>query len=190
MNERMKTVPDFEDMLALFEKHRVRYLVIGGVAFVFHVKPRYTKDLDVWVADDADNVNRVNGALAEFGSPHLLDVGVAGQVLQVGLPPNRVDLLTHVEGVSFDRAWKTRVRSRYGKTEVNWIGLEELISVKSRIPVARHQQDVLDLRRVKDMRQVAARKARQVERRRPTRHVASAGEKIPFSKRRALRSGT
>jgi hypothetical protein len=172
MNERMKTVPDFEDMLALFEKHSARYLVIGGVAFVFHVKPRYTKDLDVWVADDADNVNRVNGALAEFGSPHLLDVGVAGQVLQVGLPPNRVDLLTHVEGLSFDRAWKTRVRSRYGKTEVNWIGLEELISVKARIPVPRHQQDVRDLLKVREMRKSSKRKT---TRRSDTRPVGRRG---------------
>jgi len=66
MSERMKTVPDFEDLLVLFEKHGVRCLIIGGVAFVFHVKPRYTKDLDVWVDNAPENMMR---AAATTGRP-------------------------------------------------------------------------------------------------------------------------
>jgi len=158
MSERMKTVSDFEDMLALLEKHGVRYLVIGGVAFVFHVKPRYTKDLDVWVDNEADNVIRANRALVEFGSPHLLDVGDADQVVQVGVPPNRVDLLTHVEGPTFDDAWATRIRAQYGRAQVNWIGLESLIDIKGRIDVSRHQTDVRELLKVRDIRAGKARK--------------------------------
>ena len=163
MSERMKTVPDFEDMLRLLEKHGVRYLVIGGVAFVFHVKPRYTKDLDVWVDSDPDNVMRANRALAEFGSPHLLDVGDANQVLQVGVPPNRVDLLTHVEGPTFGDAWATKIRAQYGRAQVNWIGMESLIDIKSRIDDPRHKSDVRYLLKVKAMK-----KARKRRERRPT----------------------
>jgi predicted nucleotidyltransferase len=155
MSKRMKTVSDFEDMLSLLEKHCVRYLVIGGVAFVFHVKPRYTKDLDVWVDNEPDNVMRANRALAEFGSPLLMDVGEASQVLQVGVPPNRVDLLTHVEGPPFDDAWATKIRAQYGGAQVNWIGIESLIDIKSRIDDPRHQSDVKYLRKVKEMRKKA-----------------------------------
>jgi hypothetical protein len=103
----------------------------------------------------------------------VLDLNACEQVLQVGLPPNRVDLLTHIEGPSFDNAWSNRIRSRYGKTFVNWIGLDDLVAVKSRIPVTRRQQDVLDLKRVKAMRQAAARKARQAKIR-PTRRAVRA----------------
>ena len=152
MSEHMKTVPDFVDMLALLEKHDVRYLIIGGVAFIFHVKPRYTKDLDVWIDNQPDNVTRANCALKEFGSPNLLDAGNADQVLQVGIAPNRVDLLTRVEGHAFDAAWATRIRALYGNAEVNWIGLESLLDIKSGIDDPRHQSDAKYLRKVKDMR--------------------------------------
>jgi len=148
----MKTVPDFEDMLAVLEKHGVRYLIIGGVAFVFHVKPRYTKDLDVWVDSEPDNVTRANRALEEFGSPQLLDAGKAGQILQVGTAPNRVDLLMHVGGPTFEEAWATRIRAQYGRDEVNWIGLESLLDIKARIDVPKHQADAKDLRKVKAMK--------------------------------------
>ena len=64
----MDTVQDFEDILALFAEHRVRYLIVGGLAFIFHAKPRYTKDIDLWVDSDHDNVRRANRALRDFGS--------------------------------------------------------------------------------------------------------------------------
>ena len=69
----MDTVQDFEDLLATFARHGVRHLIIGGLAFIYHAKPRYTKDMDLWVGPDADNVERANLALANFGSPHLLE---------------------------------------------------------------------------------------------------------------------
>lgn len=69
----MDTVQDFEDLLHMLEKHAVRYLIIGGLAFIYHAKPRYTKDMDLWIDPAAENVNHANKALAEFGSPHLLE---------------------------------------------------------------------------------------------------------------------
>ena len=160
MNEPMKTVPDFEDLLTLLEKHEVRYLVIGGMAFVFHVKPRYTKDMDVWVDREEDNLTRTNQALAEFGSPNLLDTGVRGQVLQIGVAPNRIDLITSVSGVSFDTAWTTRVRASYGKTQVNWIGLDCLLDIKSRIDDPRHRSDARFLAKIKEMKKHPAKNGR------------------------------
>ena len=150
MSETMKTVPDFEDVLALLEKHEARYLIIGGLAFIFHAKPRFTKDIDLWVDSAAANIELVNSALAKFGSPHLLDAGDKEQVVQVGLPPNRIDLLQSVEGMSFDDAWAKRERARYGDVEVNWIDLDSLIAIKDGIDDPRHQADAKDLRKVRD----------------------------------------
>ena len=65
----MDTVQDFEDILHMLEKHAVRYLIIGGLAFIYHAKPQYTKDLDLWIDPATENVDRANKALAEFGSP-------------------------------------------------------------------------------------------------------------------------
>jgi hypothetical protein len=62
------TIHDFEDMLELLDRHRVRYLIIGGLAFIYHAKPRYTKDMDLWLDSEPENVERANIALSEFGS--------------------------------------------------------------------------------------------------------------------------
>ncbi len=64
----METIQDFEDILALLEKHKVRYLIIGGLAFIYHAKPRYTKDINIWIERTPTNIDRINKVLAEFGS--------------------------------------------------------------------------------------------------------------------------
>jgi hypothetical protein len=69
----MEAVQDFEDILTLFGKYKVRYLIIGGLAFIYHAKPRYTKDIDLWVDPSPGNILKANKALQEFGSPYLLD---------------------------------------------------------------------------------------------------------------------
>ena len=148
----MDAIPDFEDLLALFHKHEVRYLVIGGLAFIYHARPRYTKDMDLWVDPSQANVNRANRALAEFGSPHLLAVDDAEEILQIGLPPNRIDLLRAIDGPSFGQAWRRRIAGQYGRAGANWIDLESLIEIKSRIDDPRHRRDVRDLDAVRAMK--------------------------------------
>jgi hypothetical protein len=152
------TIPDFEDLLILLQRHEVRYLVIGGLAFIYHARPRYTKDMDLWIDPLPGNVKRANAALAEFGSPHLLAVDEPEEILQLGVLPNRIDLLRAIEGPGFDRAWRRRVRGKYGRADVNWMDLDSLIDVKSRIDDPRHRRDVRDLKKVRALR---AREARQ-----------------------------
>lgn len=148
----MDTIKDFEDILQVMHKHEVRYLIVGGMAFIYHAKPRFTKDIDLWVEATRDNIHRANLALAEFGSPHMLDAGKKDQIVQIGLPPNRIDLLQSIEGVAFEDAWKKRDRGPYGKVIANWIDIDSLIAVKQRIDVPRHQSDARYLRKVKEMK--------------------------------------
>ena len=147
----MDTVPDFADLLEVLARHEVRYLIVGGLAFIYHAKPRFTKDLDVWVDVTAGNLARANRALADFGSPHLLDMDRPGSILQIGLPPNRIDILQTIEGVSFEDAWPKRAIAPYGPVQANWIDLDSLIVIKERIDDPRHQADARDLRKVRDM---------------------------------------
>jgi len=146
----LETIQDFEDVLELFDRFGVRYLIIGGLAFTFHAKPRYTKDIDLWIASDPDNVQRANRALAEFGSPFLLDPADSDEIVQVGVEPNRIDVLREPGGVDFEEAWPRRIEARYGHAEANWIDLDSLIAIKSAIDDPRHQEDAKVLRRVRE----------------------------------------
>lgn len=137
----MRTVQDFEDLLVLFDQHEVRYLIVGGLAFIFHAKPRYTKDMDIWVENTPENIIRANEALSIFGSPASLTADDPEQVLQIGVEPNRVDLLVKLEGVSFDHAWRKRIQGEYGGVDANWIDIESLHAIKSLIQHPRHQED-------------------------------------------------
>lgn len=139
-------------MLELLERFEVRYLIIGGLAFTYHAKPRYTKDIDLWIDPDPGNVDRANRALADFGSPNLLDSERPEEILQIGVAPNRIDLLRDTGDVDFDEAWERRVESRYGRARAYWIDLDGLIEIKSGIDHPRHQEDARILRLVRDQR--------------------------------------
>jgi hypothetical protein len=143
------TVQDFEDLLAIFERHEVRHVIIGGLAFIYHAKPRYTKDMDLWIGPDAANVARANRALADFGSPNLLDPDRSDEILQLGVAPNRIDLLRET-GLDFDQVWTNRIEGRYGRAAASWIDIDALIAIKSRIDHPRHQEDVRVLELVRE----------------------------------------
>jgi len=145
----LDTVQDFEDLLATFEHHEVRYVIIGGLAFVYHAKPRFTKDMDLWVGPDAENVARANRALADFGSPNLLAPDRPDEILQLGVAPNRIDLLRET-GLDFDTVWSNRIEGRYGLSPASWIDLDSLIEIKSQIDHPRHREDVRVLHLVRD----------------------------------------
>lgn len=146
----MDTVQDFEDLLTLFQRFEVHYLIIGGLAFIFHAKPRYTKDMDIWIGPDSENVRRANEALDSFGSPQLLEPESDDEILQLGVAPNRIDLLRETGGVSFEQAWQCRIEGRYGDAKAYWIDLESLIAIKSAIDDPRHQEDARVLKAVRD----------------------------------------
>ena len=139
-------------MLELLERFEVRYLIIGGLAFIYHAKPRFTKDIDLWIDPAPENVGRANAALAEFGSPHSLEAGRPEEILQLGVAPNRIDFLQDT-GVPFEEAWQRRIEGHYGAAKAWWVHLDDLIAIKSKIDDPRHQDDARILRMVREQRE-------------------------------------
>lgn len=142
----MKTSRDFEDLLGYFNARGVDYLVVGAHAFAFHAKPRFTKDLDLLVRSTPENAERILAALDDFGfgGVGLEEDDFLGseQIIQLGVAPNRVDLITSIDGVPFEEAWEGRVAGRYGEQPVFYLGLRELIRNKQ---ASGRAQDVADL---------------------------------------------
>jgi hypothetical protein len=147
----MLTSPDFKELLSLFEKHDVRYLVVGGYAVMKYSEPRFTKDLDVWIATDADNANSVYSALKEFGAPlaNLTadDFTQKGYSYQLGRPPLRVDIMMSIPGVEFEEAWKNRELVKLGGVEVPFISRPDLILAKK---ASGRPQDKIDIERLEE----------------------------------------
>ena len=142
----MSVSKDFEDLFACLNARRVKALVVGAHAVAFHAKPRFTKDLDLLIEPSRENAERLLDALADFGFSgaglSVEDFAVPGRIVQLGYAPNRVDLMTSIDGVDFESAWRGRVADRYGAAEVCYLGKEELIRNKS---ASGRLQDQLDL---------------------------------------------
>jgi hypothetical protein len=137
---------DFEELLALFTAHGVKAVVVGAHAVAFHAKPRYTKDLDLLLEPTIENASRAVEALEAFGFGGLGvtpdDLSEPGRILQLGHPPNRIDLITSIDGVSFDEVWTGAVEGQYGDGTARFIGLAELIRNKR---ASGRPQDLADL---------------------------------------------
>lgn len=140
---------DWRDLLAALLKTEARFLVVGAHALAVHGVPRGTQDLDVWIDPQRDNVDRVWSALAAFGAPlESLDLTPddlrrPGTVIQFGLPPNRIDLLTAISGViDFDAAWSDRVEHEVQGLVVPFLGRGALVANKR---AAGRRKDLSDL---------------------------------------------
>ena len=103
---------DFLEFFKSLNDHDVRYVVVGGYAVAYHGSPRFTGDIDVWVAHDHTNARGVVAALEDFGfsGMHISvdDFTPPDRIVQLGVPPMRIDILTGIDGVSFADAWKER----------------------------------------------------------------------------------
>jgi hypothetical protein len=130
----------------LLNQHNVRYLVVGGYAVAVHGHPRYTKDLDVWIWIAEQNAHNLVNALSEFGFSSL-DLSVndfleRGYVIQLGQPPNRIDILTQVDGLEFDNCYPVKVILEIDGVTVDFIDLENL---KKNKQASGRLQDLADL---------------------------------------------
>ena len=121
---------DFREFIALLNSQRVKFLIVGGHAVTFHGNPRFTADLDVWVATDPVNAARVEKAIKEFGFGRLFKAGdfsKPGYAVQLGRQPYRIDILTSIDAVDFATAYKRRKVLKAGGLELPFIGLDELL---------------------------------------------------------------
>jgi len=143
----MRVEKDFKELLELFNKHKIKYLIVGAFAVGIHAVPRYTKDMDVLVEPTSENAQRVAEALKEFGFGSLqlskADFEKEGSVIQLGYEPVRIDLITSITGLPFSRIWKSRIKADYGGISVNIIGLDDLIECKK---IANREHDRDDLK--------------------------------------------
>ena len=152
---------DMKDLLRALNACAVKYLVIGGYAYGVHLEPRATKDLDLFVRSDEENSKAIYQALAAFGAP-LGGMCPAdfrdGTVFQMGQPPERVDILQRIDGITFDEAWEHRIEGQIdGEVPTAVISKEDLIRNKL---ASGRDQDLLDVKKLRAAEQIAQRKPR------------------------------
>jgi hypothetical protein len=141
----MLTSPDFKDLLNILEKHKVRYLVVGGYAVMKYTEPRFTKDLDLLISTDEENSKAVFTALKEFGAPlkgltpH--DFTEKGYFYQMGNPPFRLDVMMSIPGVEFENAWEHREEVLLEGLTIPFISRADLIKSKE---AGGRAQDLID----------------------------------------------
>ncbi len=138
--------PDFKEFIQSLNDNAVRYLIVGGYAVALHGYPRYTKDLDIWVDLERSNAEKLIRALDQFGFGSLglkpADFLEADQIIQLGYPPSRIDLITSLPGVEFDVCYAAHVEVVVDDVRVNFIDLDNLRRTKK---ASGRFQDLADL---------------------------------------------
>jgi predicted nucleotidyltransferase len=127
----MEVQKDFREFLALLNEHEVKFIIVGGYALAYHGAPRFTGDIDVFVKPDQENAKRILNVLADFGFSSL-DITIADfqnrdNVIQLGLPPVRIDLITSISGVTWEEAYASKEPGLFDDVSVSYIGKEQFI---------------------------------------------------------------
>ncbi len=149
----MYLTPDYEDMIALFNEHGVRYLVAGAYAMSTFGYSRSTYDIDLWIGRDESNIDKVIAALDDFGIPFQIsaeDLSRPNSVIQIGTAPVRIDLLTDIDGVDFDDAYAGRIVHDFGTLQASVINLDDLMKNKSATQRSKDKIDLIELRKIKE----------------------------------------
>lgn len=137
---------DFREFIESLNSNEVKYLIVGGYAIAFHGHPRYTKDLDVWLESSEENAKKVLRALNDFGFAEMNlkkeDFLEKGQVIQLGYPPNRIDLINSPDGVDFAESYASRIEIEIDGLRILVINLENL---KKNKKASGRLQDLADL---------------------------------------------
>lgn len=131
----MHTHQDFEDFLRFLNDENVEFIVVGGYAVAYHGYVRATNDMDLFFRNSSSNVAGIGRALERFGLPTTVAdrkrFAEPGNIVRMGLPPVRIELINTISGVTFATAWKHRVPGTYGKTPVHYLSLPDLLKNKS-----------------------------------------------------------
>jgi hypothetical protein len=141
--------PDFKEFLQLLNDNKVRYLVIGGFAVAFHGYPRFTKAIDIWLWLNPENAKNVVKTLDDFGFKPLgltiNDFLESDIVIQLGHPPNRIDLILNAPGVDFDDCYRSRIEEEIDGVVLSFIDLQNLKKNKQAVGRAQDLADIENL---------------------------------------------
>jgi hypothetical protein len=142
---------DLREFVELLNSNEVEYLVVGAFAVAHHGFPRYTADLDLFVRASEENAQRVIMALTQFGFGNIgiqeKDLISSGNVIQLGVKPNRIDILTSISGMSFEEAWQARSQGSLEGIATHFIGRVALIQNKESTGRAKDLGDAEELRK-------------------------------------------
>ena len=145
----MRLEKDFKEFIESLNKNSVRYLIVGSFALSYYSEPRYTKDIDILVDSTASNADRLMTAIREFGFSDIelgsRDFLEPDQVIQLGIAPLRIDLLTSLKGIPFADAWDRRTTGQYGDIPAFYISKQDLIDHKKLVG---RKQDLADIEKL------------------------------------------
>jgi hypothetical protein len=143
--------PDFKDMLSCLKDEKVDFLIVGAYALAAHGFPRATGDLDIWVRKDPENAHRVIRALRRFGAPATQlsseDFTSTDLIVQFGVEPCRIDLLTGISGIEFEEAWQNRVSIEIDNLEIFILSKKDLLTNKMATGRDKDQGDIIWLKK-------------------------------------------
>jgi predicted nucleotidyltransferase len=145
---------DYEEFIESLNRTGARYLVVGAHAVAFHARPRATKDLDLLVEPTKENAASVLEAIRDFlGTDlgiQLADLSTPGQIVQLGVAPVRIDLLSRLAGVeNFDAAWERRIDASFSDVPAHFLSLDDLIQAKTSAGRDQYKADLTALRRAR-----------------------------------------
>ncbi len=130
----MAAQKDYEELLELFNENKVKYLIVGGFALAFHGAPRFTGDIDIFVKPDKRNAALIMDAIKKFGFGSLdlkqSDFEKKGMVIQLGVPPVRIDIINSLSGVTWNESFSKKAKGKFGNVLVNYIGRKQFIKNK------------------------------------------------------------
>ena len=130
----MKVEKDFEEFIRLLNYHKVKYLVVGAYALIYYTHPRNTGDIDFFIEASADNAKKILRTIVEFGFESMdlnaEDFMKPDSIIQFGFIPNRIDIITEITGITFDEAYRNKVKGKIGEQEVFFISPEDLLRNK------------------------------------------------------------
>lgn len=157
----MEIAKDFREFLECLNARNVEYLVVGGFAVAYHGAPRFTGDIDVFARPTRDNGRRMIAAMRDFGyvPPGISerDFETTNTIIQMGVPPFRIDVITGIEGVSWEEAFSSRVAATDGSLPLHYIGLDELVKNKRAVGRPKDLMDLDNLGKLRRRRAVTKR---------------------------------
>ncbi|MCP5113653.1 MAG: nucleotidyltransferase family protein [bacterium] len=147
----MKLPKDLREFIELLNSHGVDYILVGGYAMAFHTRPRFTEDIDLLVRPTLENGSKIEAVLKEFSFTSLglraSEFEKPNQVIQLGNPPNRIDLITTISGVTFDEAWRDRQPGELDGIHVAFLSRDCMLRNKA---ATGRDKDLEDVKRLED----------------------------------------